>query len=269
MSEIELKVDEIGDLPAVKFNFEDIKKELTAQMEKYKGLVVTEKTVDVAKKDRATLNKLARQINDKKIAIKKEYNEPYTKFENQVKELIELIKEPAEAIDVQVKKFEEQAKIEKQKLIQEYFDAENIYTWLTLDKIQDEKWLNAGTKSKQIVDEIKQKLHTIKNDLETLQTIESENIDALTSMYHRTMNLSECVRENTRLISIKKERERIEQTIIPASKRVVIDEPVIEHKKTEELPLATITLTVRGNINQLRDLKLFIEEQKITIVEAK
>ena len=55
------------------------------------------------KKDVATLRKIAKSVNEKKVEAKNEFMRPYTVFENNVKELIEIINEPISIIDNQVK----------------------------------------------------------------------------------------------------------------------------------------------------------------------
>lgn len=58
---MELKIisptDEIYALP-VSFNYEELRQELTAKVDMYKGLVVTEDTMTEAKDTRAKLNKV-------------------------------------------------------------------------------------------------------------------------------------------------------------------------------------------------------------------
>lgn len=84
---MELKVEEIKSLAPIQFNYEDIKKWVTEKAKEYKSVVYTEETITAAKTDRATLNKVAKAINDEKIRIKKEVLKPFEDFENKCKEL--------------------------------------------------------------------------------------------------------------------------------------------------------------------------------------
>ncbi|PWE85060.1 DUF1351 domain-containing protein [Agathobacter rectalis] len=92
---------------AISFNFEDIKEALAAELELYKNLVFTEETKTDAKKTVAELRKLKKQINDKRIEVKKLYMQPYTDFEAKVKELDKLINEPITFISEQIDAFEQ------------------------------------------------------------------------------------------------------------------------------------------------------------------
>ena len=141
----ELRTD-FSTLPQViDFNFAEMKSYLTENLEKYKTLVVTEDAISAAKADRAKLRKLADTINQHKIAIKKDYMTPYTEFEYKIKELISLIDEATQNIDGQVKSFETLAKEEKRAALEKFFaeNAEETAEVLTLEKIFNQKWLNA------------------------------------------------------------------------------------------------------------------------------
>lgn len=115
--------DESGYLKSIDFNFEEMKTELSANLEKYKNLVITEDKTKEAKADRAKLNSLKTAIENKRKEIKKLCLEPYNTFESKVKELVALIDEPILQIDTQIKKFEQLKKDEKRKLLKEYFKS--------------------------------------------------------------------------------------------------------------------------------------------------
>ena len=74
-----------------------------------------EEIITTAKSDRATLNKVAKAINDEKIRIKKEVLKPFEDFENKCKELQSIITDASNSIDTQEKAFEEK----EQKVIAE------------------------------------------------------------------------------------------------------------------------------------------------------
>ena len=60
-------------------------------MQVYKELEVTETNKPERKRDIATLRKMAKAVNEKKTEVRNEFMRPYTAFENNVKELIEII----------------------------------------------------------------------------------------------------------------------------------------------------------------------------------
>ena len=87
-------------------NAKEVKDALAKGLEEYKGMIFTEDSKAEAKKTVASLRKLKKEVNDKKLEIKKELMEPYTAFEAQVKELDRLIDEPIAFINGQVQEFE-------------------------------------------------------------------------------------------------------------------------------------------------------------------
>ena len=75
-------------------NFQELKQVLEQQLSVYKNLVYSQDGVKAAKKDKAALNKLKNNIDEKRKEIKKIYMQPYVIVEAQAKELISLIDEP-------------------------------------------------------------------------------------------------------------------------------------------------------------------------------
>ena len=92
MEEIRVNVEQKNG--AIGFNFEEIKERLNSELEVYKNMIFTEDSKTEAKKTIASLRKLKKSVNDKKLEVKKSFMIPYTNFEAQVKELDKLIDEP-------------------------------------------------------------------------------------------------------------------------------------------------------------------------------
>ena len=68
-------------------NFDELKAKINGYAKKYDGLVATDESLKGAKSARAELNKLIKTINDKRIAVKRDYDEPYNDFKRDVDEL--------------------------------------------------------------------------------------------------------------------------------------------------------------------------------------
>ena len=86
-------------LSAVVFNKAEMAAAIAAINDRYKGLVVTDKAE--AKRDRAEVNRLLKQIDDARKAVKRQYDAPLKAFEADIKELVEPLKASAAAIDQQ------------------------------------------------------------------------------------------------------------------------------------------------------------------------
>ena len=108
---LEVRVEQ--KLGLLNWNFEELNQQLDSQLEKYRGMTFTDDQMPEAKKTRAALNKVAKEINDRKLAVKREFCAPYEQFEDQAKILIGKIKQVSGEIDQQVKDYEESKKQKK------------------------------------------------------------------------------------------------------------------------------------------------------------
>lgn len=182
----------------IDFNFEDIKEALAAELELYKNLVFTEETKTDAKKTVAELRKLKKQINDKRIEVKKLYMQPYTDFEAKVKELDKLINEPITFISEQIDAFEQKRIEEKRELINEIYlelvsEREDIAGYAELSRAYDSKWENASTSKKAIQEAITSYLDSVANDIAAIKSMESEYETKALMRYKETGILSDAL----------------------------------------------------------------------------
>jgi hypothetical protein len=188
-------------LAPVDFNYEELRQELAARLEKYKGLVYTDETISEAKTDRATLNRVEKALNDKKIEIKKQYLEPYEEFEKKIKALMGMVSEQSTEIDRQVKSYEQKKKDEKKASIEAYY-AEHIgdlAELLPLERIFSDKWLNATCKDKEWQTTIEATITRTTSDLNTIADLKSEFELQIKDTYLKTLDLSAALNEKTRL----------------------------------------------------------------------
>lgn len=208
---MELKISEIKALEPIKFNFEQLKQEITTKVENYKNIVYTEENIKEAKTDRANLNKLAKALNDEKIRVKNIVLEPYVPFEKQCLELIELVKVASDNADTQIKKFEQNKKDEKLKQIVAFFgkSVEEYAELIDFDKIYNEKWLNATYKMEQIEKEILHIIAKTKTDLAVIDTqFQDENINKIV----KTEYFNQISDVNVLILAILKGNQTVEQT---------------------------------------------------------
>ena len=93
--------------PAViETNFEDAKKQVTAELEKYENYLVTDDTLASDKKLAQSIKSKGKEINELRLAKKKELIAPIDEFEEQANELKSLYLDAANKISEQVTKFE-------------------------------------------------------------------------------------------------------------------------------------------------------------------
>ena len=254
MQEINLLVEQKDG--SIETNFEEIKAALAAGLEEYKGMVFTAESQPEAKKTVASLRKLKKAMNDRRIEIKKKFMEPYTNFEAQVKELDKLIDEPIDFISGQIEEFERRRVEAKKAMICEIYTgimAEHgtVMEYLPLDRIYDSRWENSTTTQKAITEAITAHVEHVEKDLDTIRAMESEFEDKGLAKYKATLELSDAIatmnqyqKQKEEILKRQKEeeerkREEAEQkkkiaepeaTVAPATPA----EPVAQEKAKEE-----------------------------------
>lgn len=195
---MELKIEEY-ELKPIGFNFEELKKELEIQLEKYQNLVFTKDMLKDAKKTRTDLNNLITSIENERKRIKKEWNQPYVEFENKIKELVALIEQPKLAIDTQIKTHEDKKKQEKKKELENYFNKINESTYLKFEMIFDEKWLNDTTDVKKIKESISSRVGSFATGVAAIERQDEKYRVQMLDVYIKTMELSQALLEKDRL----------------------------------------------------------------------
>ena len=227
---MELKIlspQEGGFVKEIRWNNEELKAEISEKMQEYKSLAFTAETIQDAKKDRAKLNKLRTAFEDERKKVKKQCMEPYEKFEQQVGELIALIDEPIQLIDRQIKEVEQNRKEEKRQRIESMFAGIGFQTFVTLDKIWDDKWLNASVPLGKIEEQMRSLMYQIGNEVLTIQNLPEFSFEAM-EVYKKSLNLTMAIQEGQRLSEIQKRKVAYEEE----QRRKAAEEA--ERKKQEE-----------------------------------
>lgn len=270
---MELKINDFQTPAQILFNYDELKKEIQEKVNIYETMVYTDDQITEAKKDRASLNKLKKALNDERIRMEREYMKPFGDFKAKVNELIGIIDKPVKLIDKQVKGYEEQKQQEKMKEVKEYFESLEKPEWLTFESIAQERWGNASTTMRFIQDSIEGILCKIKNDLATLSEMPMFGFEAV-EVYKQTLDMNKAITEGKRLVEIQRrkeaqeEQQRIEEEAkkqeeaTPQAKQEVIAEVVPEMAKDEEKQWISFrALLTKDNA---KELNLFFRERNIT-----
>lgn len=236
----------------IKFNFEELKTGIAQRIEKYKNLTYTEEQFKEAKKDRATLNNLKKDIETERIRIKNMVLNPYEKdFKPQVDEIIALLNEPISSIDTQVKNFEEKQKQVKFAELEKIFNENNNITKIKInfDKISKPEWGNLTNSIKKIKTEILETIEKIKSDLNIISDFQSIHEVALLDKYQETLKLDEVMRlkKSLEVISseISSEQTKQPETLTQEKKYYI---KAFEVKATKEDLIAIQNLLNERNI---------------------
>lgn len=220
--------------PQISFNFEGIRAELAQKLQVYQNMVVTEDGVKEAKADRARLNKFKAALADSRKSVKSQWNQPLSDFEDKMKELEQMVDAPIGAIDRQVKSFEELKKQDKRQAIEQFFtesvgDLEEI---LPLQKIWNDRWLNATYPMKDIEKELLERIRKTHSDLQIIVAMRLPCTEQMLSAYLDTLDMSKAMEEKHKYEQAQKTKEKV---IKPQEEDVPQSAPAIVEKKVQQV----------------------------------
>lgn len=172
-------------MPAVVWNYDEVKAGVAASLAQYRDRAYTPDSIRGAKADRATLNKLKAAIAAKRQEMKAQYLHPYEEFERQCKEIETMIGEVSVAIDAQIKAYEAEEAAKKKESIEVYFGecVGSLAPYVTLDSIWNARWLNKTYSMALIQEEIDRNLEIIGTSLQTIRSNCGEDVDACIEEY--------------------------------------------------------------------------------------
>jgi hypothetical protein len=254
-------------------------------VEKYTG------REDIAKKERALLNRALDGMDKEAKRINALWMKPLDEFNANIKLIKTELKSASGGLDELVKNVEAVEKDSKRKEIQEYFDAKD-FNLVSLDRIFNSRWLNKGFKKPDIWKEIDAKTAGIYADIKALERIPDYGATAKT-LYLDTLDMAAALRQietmkanAERLAKERAEREererreRIEQNkkaleqekyeSVPPSERIndlvnrALEIPIPAVEQTGKPEIMEFTLKIRGAKEKLFALKAWMSENDIT-----
>jgi len=189
--------------------YEKIKKTALQLADALQSIEVTEETIKTSKAILAAVNKRVKQLEDERIKIKKVMLEPYKDFEDQVKEIVGIVKEADEIVRQQVKDLEEKERQEKQQQLADLFHKrKSMYTLGDLIKFEDflkQKYLNKSTSIESVEMEMVDFLEQTEKDVKVLKSL--PDLNAHVSAYLKTFDLALAM---TQVNDEKQRRQQIE-----------------------------------------------------------
>jgi hypothetical protein len=195
--------------PQIKWNNEELKKEIAEAVKDYQNVVVTVETEKDSKTLRAKLNKLRTAIDDARKDMKKRVQEPFTIFEQQVKEVQAPIDAAIANLDKQLAEIKVLKQEQKRKDIEEQFKNGKFPEWLTLDQLWNEKWLNATVTMPQIIADIDEQMKHINANLRTIAALPDFSFEA-EEIYKKTLDFGGAIRKAKEMSEIQKRKAEAE-----------------------------------------------------------
>ena len=187
--------------------YKDLKRSATDLANNIRTFEVTEDNVKISKKLLAEVNKRVKQLEDQRIAIKNSMLEPYKVFEDQVKEIVNIVKDADVVVRDQVKALEERDREEKEMVLWELWHRRikqysfgEIVPFLDFAK---PKHLNKTTSIEAVEKEMVAFLEKVQSDLNVINQL--GDVQDHINAYLNTYDLGQA------MIIVKQDKERKEQ----------------------------------------------------------
>lgn len=207
---------EISEVPDISVpNYEELLDRLNSEMEVYRDFVVTEDNIPEAKKVKANLNSLARQIEDERKRVKKIYEAPLKEFEAKAKTLSGTVKEVSDEIKFQLDRFEGVREAKKYIWCVEKWDEIGGETAKLIEytKIHKQSWLNATTPVARIEDEMQSALRQIRSNIEMIRAMNVPEQERILGTYLRTLDINAALDERAKATEEQEKVEAVKASI--------------------------------------------------------
>lgn len=180
-------------LPVITMNFEEVKASLVENMERYKGIIVTEESLKDCKATQKDLAGLRNKLDTYRKDVKREMEKPIKAFESDCKELIGLIAEVEAPIKAGITEFDNKRREEKRK----FADIKIFETCQALGlekKYADQltvldKYLSLSASQKSIKEDIESRAEILKQQ-QNMDKVRAEMVKANIESTLETVNLT-------------------------------------------------------------------------------
>lgn len=211
-------------------NAKDIKAYVAEKLKEY-SVENCESVKDAANK-KAEINNAIKTLNDRRIALEKEWNLPFQEFKEIIAETTGMMKTVSSNLDAIVKEQENREKEAKKASIEELW-ATKRFNLVPLARVFNMKWLNKTTKLTSVDAELDDIIKRINGDLASLDAF-GEDTATLKDLYLSTLNLQITLSKGAEL---KANRERL--AAMEAQRKIEAE------KEQEAIPAEITNKTVR------------------------
>lgn len=195
-------------------NFREAYNAIREMMAPFEKMAVTPETIAEAKRDRAKIRSMEKQISDYRIQIKKTFLKPIDDFEVKCRALSDICARAAGNLDRQVKGFEEEKRQEKIARLQAFYEetAADILEYFPFDAIREKRWENVSVSEEAAKREMDETAEKLRAGLTAIRIMESPHESELITAYMETRRLAEVMQKKARLEETdRRERERRER----------------------------------------------------------
>ena len=250
-------------LPIIKYQLEQLSKEIKQKVDNAMSLVVNDDTVKEVKQVRANLNKEFTELETQRKQVKQAIMSKYDEFEEIYKENVSnLYKEADATLKQKIDNVENELKIEKELELREffnqYYEANNIYITLPFERMNLNITLSASMKS--LKEQIKEFLEKVGSDLKLIEMEEYK--DEILFEYQNTFDFS---KSKLDVITRHKQLEEIQQKQKEVQMMIDEEDKIVE-KVDEVLPpkeIMEITFTIKDTKDNIIKVREFMKKENI------
>ena len=175
----------------LKTNAEELKNAVIPELKKYE-YVVNESTYDTAKKDRASLNKLTKQVSEERKRIEEDVFAQWKTDKKTLMEIEKAIKSRADGLGSGIKEIDDAEKEKKYEALKKWWDEHKNYE-VEYHLVHEDKYLNKKTTGKQVQESLIEKIEKINQDMNVMQTfLPNDEFEAeqIINVYLNTLDMS-------------------------------------------------------------------------------
>ena len=237
--------------------YELLKSQVVNLSEHLLSVEVTPDNLRVSKQLLAAINKEVRKLHDEKMRVKRTTLEPYTDFENQVKDITGIVKDAEETIRNQVRELEEQERQAKKELIESIFNKRmkhyDFEELMGFDKFLKPTHLNKSMG-----------INNIEQDMVKWLTKTEQNLDLIKSLDYSFEIIGEYQRSQDVASSIKSVQDR-HKAIQEMERKAETDSKVSPKQTKPKKPIILIELT---DEKDARLVEMFMKQERIDYTKS-
>lgn len=245
-------------------NMKDVKEYALALKEYYGAITYSEDQVKLAKEEQANINKEKKKISDFRKEITEKWNKPLEDFIKIAKETESILKETYDSISCQVKVYEdkvlEDIKQQEKDYFEEYRKSKNIdiVTFENMNmNITKGLMTTTGNLKKSTIEAIETYIDNIENDLKLIEKTDYK--EEVLVEYKKHLKVATAIAD---VIDRHKAIEEMQKVVEePKEEQQQMEEKVEEvlQAPKQEQKIMKMSFTVYGTIDQLKDIKNYLE----------
>lgn len=242
MNELTVKLLDTGTaLPPVQWNKEEVEAWLEEQVGRYRGRAYNPEGMKDAKKDRAAVNKIEKDLAAAQKEAQDRYNAPVVAFLADMKRMRSIVKEISGDIDVQIKRAEEAERDQRREQLEEIFRenvGDELAELLSFERILDSKWLNKSVPLSTARRFMLARLESVRAGMDDLRSMCGDDFPDVQRAYLRSLNLNEAISEYRRIQEVRQAQARAEAARKAAQEAAaaapIIQQPTEEQRQAKE-----------------------------------